>query len=151
MEWAEMIQIWKVKLYFNCLIYLFILFSFTLALSIKCYVCTDTNANCKTNEMDCGSSAILNRCMKITSKDSDGVVKSCSSTGICDTTENSCGSTCSVSCCEGDLCNAGTTLTSFTVITIVAFSAVAYYLLQSLEMQLPGFRGFLFADHFCNF
>ncbi|KAK3699092.1 hypothetical protein QZH41_000619 [Actinostola sp. cb2023] len=31
------------------------------ALSIKCYVCIDSNANCKTNEKDCGSSAILNR------------------------------------------------------------------------------------------
>ncbi|XP_020895160.1 CD59 glycoprotein [Exaiptasia diaphana] len=98
------------------------------AVSIKCYVCSDNDGNCKKNEISCSSS--YDRCAKVFGNgDSKAVAKTCSSEAGCNAAKSLCENSgkCGVSCCEGDLCNATNNMKPLMFVTILA-PILAYFL-----------------------
>ena len=99
---------------------------FNQAVSIKCYVCTKTDGNCKEGKTDCGS--LLDKCLKVTNTKTKGVGKSCTNQFGCDFAKKLCeGKDCEVSCCDGELCNASINMKPLMFITILA-PILAYFL-----------------------
>jgi hypothetical protein len=109
--------------------WLILLLFYVLVMSLKCYQCNKKEGNCKTGEKDCGA---LDMCLKVTGTDKS-VTKSCTNQLACDFAKSLCKNTkgCEeVDCCDGNLCNASSSLKSITMLTFLApLMAVARYLM----------------------
>ena len=91
---------------------------FSTVMSLKCKVCSSVNSwdDCKGEDTTC-LSGMADRCVKAYVKygDTEGYGKYCGMKDYCDKDKNpTCNlakafgaSECTVNCCEGDLCNAG--------------------------------------------
>lgn len=108
---------------------------------LKCYKCTGTDESCSKDEVEADKSKQMtcplgmDKCMRTwAKKDGDTVViTSCGNEATCKVLKKKCDDSkdgdCAVSCCDTDLCNAGSSV-SFSVLLMTVCSVLGLALLK---------------------
>ena len=111
--------------------------SFISVSGLKCYDCTGTEDDCAKDKLKADNSTHRtcpsgrDKCIRTWSKNDDvtRVINTCSNEALCKAAEDACSKGCAASCCDTDLCNAGSPV-SFSVFLMTVCSAIGLVLLK---------------------